>query len=401
MILKDSLEKKLVEINEALDVHAKDFGSVGLLTGLPGVILFKLYYAQYCDEEQYAEEAYELIQECFEKFHTHQLLLTYCDGVAGFGWVMEHLVENDFLDADNDMLFSDLDTVLYDQMVKNLEERNYDFFHGAMGYAIYFLSRYKGTTNTEFKKKYTDYLHYYIDKMIEISVLDEKGYRKWISVVDVNDPKEVYNLSLSHGIASVLGFFTRLAQQDEFQSKSEPIVKDIIDYLLSTENKDLICFFPGYIYKDGKADAISRLAWCYGDLGIGLQLLRASDYLKDDDLKEKAITVLKASTERKSSEETYVVDASICHGSFGIAQIYRKLFIELKDPIFKTTADFWLQDGLERAFHEEGFAGYSQRQQDHWENQIGLLEGVSGIGLVIIDYLSEETHTWDEAFMIS
>jgi lantibiotic modifying enzyme len=401
MTLKDSLEKKLVEINKALDTHAKDYSNVGLLMGLPGVILFKFYYAQYRDEEQYAEEAYELIHECFGKFETHQLLLSYCDGVAGFGWALDHLVQNDLLDADNDMLLSDLDQALYDQMNQSLGNKEFDFLHGSMGFAYYFLNRYTNTNSSDLKERYSTYLHEYIDKTINMSTRDENGYRVWSSTVDLDGPTEVYNLSMSHGVTSILAFFTKLSKQKEFREKCEPIMKEIIGYLMSTENKDFMCFFPSYILADGTKSSKSRVAWCYGDLGIGLQLLHASEQLQDDALRTKAIEILKNTTARIAAGNAGVVDASICHGSYGNAHIYGKLYHHLKDPIYKETADFWIQDGLKKAFHEDGFAGYKQWQPKHWDNQIGLLEGIAGIGLVIIDYLSEEINTWDEALMIS
>jgi lantibiotic modifying enzyme len=369
--------------------------------GLPGAILFKMYYAKYNDDERYVEEAHALIQECFDKFDTHQLLLTYCDGVAGFGWTLDHLVASDLLDSDNDVLLSNLDTILYDQMTKNFENREFDFLHGATGYASYFLNRYRTTSDTDLKRKYRSYLSYYIDQIIDISVKDQKGYRTWRSFIDLNGRQEVYNLSMSHGVTSILAIFIKLAEYTEFHQQCKPIIQEIVGYLLSTENKDFMCFFPSYILSDGTKSTRSRVAWCYGDLGIGLQLFYASNFLNDASLKETALTILKETTRRISAEDSGVVDASICHGSYGIAHIYSKLYQHTKDSIFKTAADFWLQDGLNRAFHEDGFAGYKQKQPNHWETEIGLLEGISGIGLVIMDYLSEEPHTWDEAFMIS
>ena len=401
MTLKDTLEKKLIEINQAIDIHVNEYTSVGLLTGIPGVILFKFYYAKYRDDEQYAEEAYELIHECFEKFNTHKLLLTYCDGVAGFGWALDHLVQNDLLEADIDMLLSDLENILYDKMVEDLENEDYDFFHGAMGYAIYFLGRYKNTTSTDSKKRYADYLHYFIDKVVDFSINNEDGFRTWISIIDPKTKEKAYNLSLSHGVTSILGFFTRLAEFDEFRKKCEPIMKDVIAYISSTEILEPVCFFPSYIHLDGTIPEANRLAWCYGDLGVGLQFWHAAKVLNDDTLYGRALEILRKTVERRSMDDTRVVDASICHGSFGIAHIFHKFFRELKDPIYESAAEFWLQDGLDRAFHKDGFAGYKQVQANGWENEIGLLEGISGIGLVIIDYLSEEPNTWDEAFMIS
>lgn len=400
MILKNQLERKLIEINDALNIHSKDVRNVGVFSGLPGVILFKFYYAMYKGDEQYALEGYELINRCLEEFQNGPSYLSLCDGAAGLGWTLDHLVKNDFLDADIDSMFSQLDATLNEEMLAYLKVTNFDFLHGGIGFSFYFLSRYEATQNTELKQKYLDYLKGFLHKMIEISVKDENGYITWLAEINYKTKEQGYNLSLSHGIASILGFYIRLAEHDDFRVDSESMIREISSYLLSTTNKNNVCEFPSFIYKDGTKEAFSRLAWCYGDMGIGLQLLHASKSLNDKELETQALGILKKTTQRKSEESTKVRDASICHGSFGLVQMYQQMYQLTKDTTFKKAADFWIQDGLSKDIHEDGFAGYKQKHGDHWVNDIGMLEGISGIGLVMIDYLSEEIYTWDEVLMI-
>ena len=111
------------------------------------------------------------------------------------------------------------------------------------------------------------------------------------------------------------------------------------------------------------------------------------------------------SLQRKSNEDTSVRDAGVCHGSFGNAQIFNYLYQETNNTIFKNAAIYWINRGLKMAIHKDGYAGYKQcigvGEDEKWSPEISLLEGVAGIGLTIIDYLTDYENRWDECLMIS
>ena len=71
--------------------------------------------------------------------------------------------------------------------------------------------------------------------------------------------------------------------------------------------------------------------------------------------------------------------------------------------IYKERASFWIQDGLGKANYTDGPAGFKQwnAMSKEWVNVYTVLEGVAGIGLVLINQLSEKYYDWDEIFMIS
>ncbi len=73
------------------------------------------------------------------------------------------------------------------------------------------------------------------------------------------------------------------------------------------------------------------------------------------------------------------------------------------EPVFKEATEFWIQDGLNKATHKDGLAGYKQwnAKDKEWVSNIPLLEGIAGIGLTIIDYLADFDSSWDECLMIS
>lgn len=176
-----------------------------------------------------------------------------------------------------------------------------------------------------------------------------------------------------------------------------------IAYILDYRNEDnsAVSLFPGWI-KDGEDNSRpSRLAWCYGDLGVGVSLWQASKSLEDEELGRTAVEVLKHAARRTSPESSMVKDAGLCHGSYGNAQIFNRMYAETGEEMFRDAAAFWINDGLEKAVHKDGYAGYKQwkGQDGEWRGELVLLEGIAGIGLSMISYLSGD-NSWDECLMI-
>lgn len=178
-----------------------------------------------------------------------------------------------------------------------------------------------------------------------------------------------------------------------------------MNYVVSNElpkDRKSTSLFPNWILENGKVDKNSRLAWCYGDFGIGIVLLKASKVLKDEELRKKSLFILEHTTNRKTSKDTLVQDAAICHGAFGNTQIYNFLYSETKNELYKDSATYWIQYGINMSVYEDGYAGFKQWFCDdrNWQPTTSLLEGIAGIGLTIIDYLSKERNTWDECLLI-
>ncbi len=377
---------------------------IGVVAGLSGIALFQFYYSKFLDIEGPSEVGAEIISFCIEKINDGYSLPTYCNGIAGLGWAIQHLKVEDFINLDCDALLSNFDKYLYDQMVFDFNLGNYDFLHGALGHAFYFLSRYKHTEDLYLKKRYESYLLEGIKNLKKLAIQKDNSL-KWKSILDINKGNEGYNLSLSHGISSILNFSSRLHAIDAFKEVTEKLVIGSANYILSFQKKNSknLSLFPSWIEKDISPEYNSRIAWCYGDLGIGLSILRAGQSLRDVSMQKHALEIIAHTTTRKSPDETLVKDAGVCHGSYGNSLIYQRLHQTISNPLFQKSLHFWLDNGVEKAIHKDGYAGYKQWNglEKKWMPELNLLEGVAGIGLVIIEYLSEEPNFWDECLMIS
>ena len=401
--ITDKLNCKLFEIYEILkEQHYSD--NLGVLTGLTGLALFHFYYSRFANNDDSSEIGVEIITECFEKINQNYELPTYCSGIAGFGWALEHLYTENFIDFNNDEVLSDLDSYLFEKQLVESSIGQFDFLHGSIGYGYYFLARYKNTSSKELKERYKTNILELISSIKEFAIeFDNKI--KWESILSIETQKKGYNFSLSHGIPSIINFLSRLYSFSDFRSVVSPLLTKSISYILhhKNENSNEHSLFPNFECEPGNRNQHSRLAWCYGDLGIGITLFQTARILQDHDLKKTAIDILKHSAQRVQQQNTLVKDSGICHGAFGIVKVFNRIYKETNIPLFKEAAEHWLNVGLKMSFHEDGHAGYKKwvGGKGIWENELSLLEGISGIGLVIIDYLTDSEFNWDECLMIS
>ncbi len=399
----DRLEKQLKDISEILKNTYNDDSEIGVFSGISGISLFQFYYSKYLGVDYYSDCGVEMITESINRINKGYNYPTYCGGIAGAGWVVEHLSEEGFVEIDTDGLLSDLDAYLYDIMVIDITNNNYDFLHGAIGYGYYFLKRFQNTKSEKLKVRYTEFLIKLLKHLQQLSIKNEKGI-KWVSVIDKTTGVQGYNLSLSHGISSIINFLSRLHKYLEFRQSVVPLLKGAISFVLNYENEEegALSLFPSWV-SDPYEKNSSRLSWCYGDLGLGVSLRIAAIALKDDDLYNKSLVILKHSAHRRTKEQSFVKDSAICHGAFGNALIFSRLYKETQDSLFQETASYWMKEGIAMATFEDGYVGYKQWGGDEigWKNEIGFLTGIAGIGMTILFYLSDFETSWDECLMIS
>ncbi|BAU55615.1 Lanthionine synthetase C-like protein [Mucilaginibacter gotjawali] len=210
------------------------------------------------------------------------------------------------------------------------------------------------------------------------------------------------NLGLAHGVIGVLKMCIQCTQAGICEEDSKLVAKKIIDFILkNTHQKGAVSIFPSFCSNDSKIED-SRLGWCYGDLIIGYILYQAAEIFDDYILLQHANNVLIETTYRRLPKETYVRDASICHGSIGIAHIYNKIWRLTNNLIYRNAAEFWIDYSLEKENYLQGencfmkFNAYSNR----YEKNLSLLEGSAGIGLALISFITED-YSWDHCLMLN
>lgn len=403
--MKEMLQKKVERIHDVLISKIQTTNDIGVHNGLAGIALFLFNYSKfYNGDEKIKKWGSIALEKSMEKINAGYSNTSFCSGIAGYAWVLDHLESKKFIELGCDELLPNFDKYLNDIMVIDMENGYYDFLHGGIGYAYYFLYRFANTNDKGLKKKYQEYLFKFLTLLEKTAIVESPNKIKWLSQMPQTN-QSVYNLGLSHGISSIIGILTKFCNYEVFYPKSKSLLERAVNYVLSTKNNDetSIYSFPKFVPSNGQPKYVGRLAWCYSDLGIGVSLLHASKKLKDKTLFKTAISVLKNMASLRTQEEHCVVDAGICHGSFGNAHIFKKMGLQTKETALITASKYWMNDGLKKGAHIDGYAGFHKwnTAERKWTVETSLLEGISGIGLVILDYIENCESSWDESLMIS
>lgn len=408
-ILTAEIGSKLVDINLVLRKSSLKKNEISLMGGLAGIALFQFYYAQLLDRDEFAVWGTETLENIVKLIDEANHSLSYAGGITGALWTIQHLNQKGFVDVDCDQLFEGIDDLLIPVMKSDFNKGYYDFLHGGLGYAFYFYTRAKNTKSELKRKMYFNELSEVVSQLKNKAEKDDqrKGI-KWISKIgSINENMYGYNLSLSHGMSSILSFLVMLYQENEYESKED--LKDLIvqtvgfiydsKFKKQYRNKSL---YPAWVVPGRDKDLYSRLAWCYGDLGIALSFYKTALVLNNKELMEESLFIFKHSSWRKKSSDTLVKDACLCHGAFGNAQIFRFIYEETKLEEFDKARQFWIVQGLGMATFSNGICGFKKWiGPNEYNSNDSFLEGITGIALSMIDYISPIKNTWDQCLMIS
>lgn len=184
------------------------------------------------------------------------------------------------------------------------------------------------------------------------------------------------------------------------QSKIDSeLLCNIIEKLKQDSSENAVSLYPSINLKN--AEESNRLAWCYGDLGIGIALLRASMVTNNKLWYEKALEILFYAVHRKEVKQTNIVDACFCHGKTGVAQLFKRAFTYTSKYKFLEANRYWIRKTLEIGQHASKPAGF-ELFGGIPENVYCLLDGIAGIGLTLLGNVGNNNYSrWDEAFLLS
>jgi lantibiotic modifying enzyme len=370
----------------------------GVLAGLAGKALFLLHYAQLHGEQAYYNLGHAALERALEAAHPSPDNHTYCSGLAGLGWTLMHLHEQHLLDLDGNELLEDLDGYLVETLSQDLAHGNYDFLHGALGTALYFLKR------TRYTPEARPVLQSFVREMEALSI--RKGEMvQWESVL-LGQGKRGYNISLSHGMSSIVALLSKLYAAGIERERIGGMLQGTIHYILrqQLDTTRYTSCFPSYSLETEGEPGSSRLAWCYGDLGIASALWLAGQAVGHRPWQHKAVEVFLHASKRTDVQEAGVMDASLCHGSAGIAHIFNRAYQHTHLAAFQTARDYWLDQTIRMAASGAGLGGYKTYagKQEGYKTETNLLEGIAGVGLAFMAAAAGHSYAqWDECLLLS
>jgi hypothetical protein len=168
--------------------------------------------------------------------------------------------------------------------------------------------------------------------------------------------------------------------------------------------------FPSWV-RPGQRSKPARLAWCYGDPGVAIGILRAAR-VTGNAAHLAAATAIARQSATVPFAETGVKDAGLCHGAAGLALIYQRLFWATGDPCFSRGAHRWLEQVLDMRQGHGGYGGYvlfgpdrsappwnpktsPEKPQAVWQADPSFLTGSVGVALALLASISSVPPDWD------
>ena len=114
--------------------------SLGLLNGDSGMAIIYYLLAKDTGNKDYKEKGLQLLNQISDNINSTKDL-RFADGLAGIGWAVEWLVQNELLsDTNTDEVLEDVDDILYKSVVYSKDEY-ISLLDGTLGKIAYFLKR--------------------------------------------------------------------------------------------------------------------------------------------------------------------------------------------------------------------------------------------------------------------
>ena len=388
--MKEEILEKVLAIEKDLPLETP---TIGLYSGEAGKAMFYSYLSKYLGTNEYDEKIEKSLLNIFEAVNNGEFNTTFCSGLAGITWSIEHLKQNNLLDLED--TFEDVYDALKESVLIYASRGEFDFLHGADGIVYCLLTL--GATDEAF-------INNWLELSLQFAKKDDGGF-VWETIVNVTSDDKVLNLSLAHGLSSKIILFAETLKKYPQNKLAKDLLEGSVNYLLKVKHPtNFSCCFPSFINENSDKDH-SRLAWCYGDLGNAIALWRAGNLTQNDAWKNQAINTVLFAAKRKDLEAESVFDAGFCHGSAGIAHIFNRFYVETGRNEFDEARWFWLKKTLEFGKETSGIGGFKTYLglENKYVPEAGFLEGATGVAMVLLSFLSKkkENIAWDACFLMN
>jgi lantibiotic modifying enzyme len=329
-------------------------------------------------------------------------------GFTGIAWTVDQLQsrlgmgEEDLNESIDEALLSYLDVAEW--------KDDYDLISGLVGYGVYALGRLQHPHGQAIAMKVLDHLD-------AIKVPGPKGVGwTWATAPELlpawqreHSPNGYYNMGLAHGVPGVIAMLGHYVAEGVAPERSRALLEGAVTWLLSEREREGL----GYCFPTTRSIGVedreipSRVAWCYGDLGLAVALLIAGRGASEPAWEAAALEVARHSAARRLANSG-AADSGLCHGHAGNGHLFNRLWQATGDMVFADAARFWFEEALKARVPGTGVGGFrafmpglpGATEADPWISEPGLLEGATGIALAIAAGLRSVVPSWDRMLLV-
>ncbi len=322
-------------------------------------------------------------------------------GFSGVAWTVEHLQGRLYEDEEGEDSGLEVAEALVDHLGLTPWQGQYDLISGLVGFGVYALERARRPGGEEALRR----------TVVRLAETAERGPQgvTWLSGPDLLPPRDLesfpggyYNLGVAHGVPGVIALLA-LAQGQGVECRE--LLDGAVAWLLAQKLAAGADSIFSYNVAPGAEPTPTRLAWCYGDLGIAAALEVAARAVGEPAWEQEALKIARHCAARPVASSG-AIDAGICHGTAGIAHLFNRLHQATGAPELREAAVRWIDQTLELRQPGKGIGGYEmwvpdEERQLHWEAEPGFLTGSAGVGLALLAAATRVEPEWDRVLEVS
>jgi hypothetical protein len=320
----------------------------------------------------------------------------FSNGISGAAWLLNYLHVRGAILLGEDY-FDDIDALIAMAAKHFLGIGCYDHFQGAIGMMLTLLDR---------SEKNREILESLVDFLLNIR-FEFNGFKVWKFVYLSDKSPEVFKISfgLSHGLPSLMVILAKLRRANIRTEECDQAIRELYAFMLSVKLKetggDLRSLYPGYIEQGKQITYVTSLGWCYGDLGIAIALYLAGKEIRSKEMMEEAESIFLYYSDFDINRRPGIRDGCICHGAAGTMHLFRRMYLNTGNLIYKKSCDYWALELLKMADYDPEVGYMFIGENDLMESRTSLVDGTKGVGLVLASYLANEMPDWDACFLFS
>lgn len=362
----------------------------GLLGGRLGLIYYFFNSHKINGQEIYLEKIALLLESVFEncsnKDATISTTLNFSDGLCGLGFVLNELLNAGIIDEEYAGQLEVINDLALDYTIKSIRANNFDFFYGAMG-GLFYLSE---TDQWEACERV-------INELIKIA----PTHRYLYNSSHEDEFNQGINFGLAHGNTAIFMILIGLIKKGMKNKSLKTLVNKGVKSLLTYEREEPLGtdgiknYFPHNVLFENGAEKINFsvvLGWCNSELDIALLIQEYLQIERNNGLETTALKIGLETLKRKAENTTGVYDHHFCHGSSGVAQLYKKMYVKTQVRVFDEAYSFWA--GETANFLEK------EKNEPVTREKLNFLYGWPGALLSLKEQQDERIQGWDKLFLI-
>jgi hypothetical protein len=400
-----AIQSAAVLIQSLTQTRASDQRSAALSTGTAGLAVGHAVAAYAGQDWAERERADQCLDGAVDLLASQPLSLSLYSGFTGIAWaadVVDRLLDGDAADRPGANRNDDIDEALARAIWRYPKDGPYDLIDGLAGLGTYALARWPRPAAAEC-------LAGVLAQLASRARRDADGVYWWTSPAQLLGPRRelcpagAVDLGVAHGMAGVLPLLGRACALGAGEATARPLLDGAVQWMLAHLIETPAGQTSPPFIAAGAEPVPARSAWCYGDPGVAMALLLAARDVSEPGW-ELAGIELAIRAAARPPEQCGVTDASLCHGTAGLAHLYGRMYQLAGEAVLADAAVSWAERTVALcgpAVDAMAAGQPAATTPDRPWNGQGLLEGAAGIALALLAASLPAEPVWDQMLLVS